>query len=422
MSARLLAFVVLASCSVDHVIAVSKSFDSTDAGTDAGLDERTIELQWGMYAQQLSLPRCADGGVLLVDSLDDEVEGGDDMTDRAAAGATLSLREAIVLAFNTPGRHTIAFDAAVFPPNAAATIQVSQEKNFPGALLDTCIDARGRGVIVEFQYRDFCSSNCAWSLGRGSLMVGLVLKGAMGKMGLAHAQVAGNRFMVDYQALQASDAAVVGPHNVFGHGSYGVRVDFYAGTTIASIENNFFGIEPTTGANLDLLVGLTIFRRIRAINNVSRSAMQLSGSEGGAFTQNQQLGITSSLIVQGSDWLVSQNTLASAINHPTQTTGNRFIQNIYGGTYTSEAGATAPATDGGVGSLTGTCPAIGQVELYRREGAQWQPLGGTALCRDGQPTWSITSVELVGGTETKTLFTGLVDGNTGPFSPSFAIP
>lgn len=424
MIARVAALVLLASCTVDHVVATAMAFVAIDAGAgDAGPDEATLELQWGVYAQGLPIPACNDGGVLLVDALDDDLEGGPTITTRAAAGATLSLREAIFLAANTPGPHVINFDAAVFPPNAAATIHSDEDLAFPNQqLLDTCIDARGRGVIVEFGFTQFCQNNCAWELGPRSQMTGLVLKGNMGKMGVADALIAGNRFMITYQALQLFDGAVIGPSNVFGHGVFGVRLDFYSTSRVASVDGNFFGVEPTTGANLDLRVAISSFKPMRIIDNISFGAMQLSGDEGGTVTGNEMRGIASVVTVQGKDWQLSQNNFVGEVhNLTTMAIGNRFLTNTFAGIFTSGNGVTAAPTDGGVGSIEGGCPAEGQVEVYLREGTTFRPLG-FAPCHSGQPTWSFSSGELARGAEAATLFTGATTKNTGAFSPSFDLP
>ena len=408
------------ACTVDRVVATARGADAGQR--DAGPDELTLEREWGVFAETLPLPPCVDGGVLLVNTVADELQGGSTLSTLAEAGPTLSFREALFLAQNSPGPHRIHFDPAVFPPNAAATIHVIDGAlRFPGSLVATCIDARGRGVIVAFDFAQTCDL-CTWHMGAGSQMSGMVLKGNMGKLGVGSAVIAGNRFMISYQALQIADGAVIGPWNVFGHGAYGVRLDFYFANTPARIEGNYFGVEPTTRADLGLTVGISLFQRARVSDNVSNSTLQISGAPGGTITQNQllRLGGYPLLTVQGEGWVVSQNRLEGGANNflGLGPNGNSFSSNIIEGSFNSD-GKGAPPTDAGVGSISGTCPEAGTVEVLIRSGTTWAPMG-TGSCLGA--TWSATSPQLTAGVEASTLFTPALTRHTGPLSPSLQVP
>jgi len=413
---------VSSACTIDRVVATALLSAAGDGGAlDAGPDELTLERQWGAFAESLPLPPCADGGVLVVNTLDDTLEGGPTLSSVAAAGPTLSFREALFVASNRAGPDRIHFDATVFPPNVANVIRVTDALlPFP-RVLNTCIDARGRGVIVQFDYLTSCET-CSWSLGSGSQLSGLVLKGRMGKLGVDQAVVAGNRFSIAYQALQISDGAVIGPWNVFGHGAYGVRLDFYFLNLPSSIEGNFFGVEPTTHANLDLTVGITAFEPVRIADNLSNSTFQVLGTGAGVITQNQLRGFGGfpSLTVQGEGWSVSQNVLEGGVNNSLGNgpRGNSFSQNTFAGELNGD-GKRAPPTDAGLGSIGGTCPENGAVEISTRSGASWVAIGTTACTGS---TWSFSSSLLVAGVEARTLFTPTATLHTGPSSAPLLIP
>ncbi len=406
----------MSACSGERVVAIQ-------GGADAGPDEVTLERQWGVYALSFAIDRCPDAGLLVVDTLADELEGGAGLNARAGAGLRLSLREALWLAANTPGQHLITFDPMVFAPSSGATISMTDDAEpFPPPLVDTCIDARGLSVIVDFQG---CARNCAWSLDRRSQMIGLVLKGDMAMMRASDAVVAGNRFMVRGVAVQAANGAVIGPSNVFGHGGTAVRIDASASgaTTIPSVEENSFGVEPATGADLGLGVAVSAVGRLRIINNVSNAAMELGGNEGGGLSANQLVHSGAKpprVTLSGDGWLISQNLLGGGVeNSPPAGQGNTVIQNIIDESLVS-VGAVAPPTDGGVGSVSGTCPpVVGMVELYSHLGARWSPVAFTT-CEPGAE-WSLTSASLVPGVEVSTLFTVTTKPNTGPFSAPLTI-
>lgn len=414
-------------CTVDRVVAISGGgVDGGEVADAGGLEELALERQWGVFADALPIRRCTDGGVLVVDTLDDLLEGGPGLNDRAAAGTTLSLREALFLATNTPGPHLVTFDPAVFPPGAATTIHVTDDAlPYPGGVLvDTCIDGRGRGVIVEFAFTDRCAHFCSWALGSGSQLTGLVLKGNMGKIGVSEALVAGNRLMIAYQALQVTNGSVIGPWNVFGHGTYGVRLDFYFGAnpTQVVIDGNYFGLEPTTMRGLDLRVAVTLFTGARFTNNVGNAALQLTGTEGGTVASNTLLQVGNGapyVTVSGSGWRIGPlNHFEGSVNNFTSG-GNSFFQNVIVGAFTS-TGLTAPIADAGLGSVTGACPADGTVEVYTRAGSTWAPVS-SVTCTPAS-AWSLASPALAFGLEAGTLFTETTNGNTGPFSPTFPIP
>jgi hypothetical protein len=88
--------------------------------------------------------------VLVVSTTEDRLAGPDNAgsLDELDPGLTdLSLREALVIAGNTPGSDLITFDTDVFPEASPATIAIASQ--LPTLRSDvTVVDARGAGVIV----------------------------------------------------------------------------------------------------------------------------------------------------------------------------------------------------------------------------------------------------------------------------------
>lgn len=407
-------------CTQNRVVATTRA----DAGVDAGT-QLDLERGWGRFAQSLPIQACDGGAQLVVDTLDDLLEGGPLLNDRSAAGATLSLREAIFLAANTPGPHRIAFDPRVFPAGDAAVIRVSDASlRFPNqSLQNTCIDARDRGVIVEFAFPAPCEALCMWSMGAGSQLTGLVIKGNAGKMLVGGALIAGNRFAVEYQALEAYPGAVIGPWNVFGHGDYGVRVDLSSPTPVR-IEGNFFGVEPGTLENTHLTVSAVVFDAVSFTDNTSGALLELSGA-GGEVSRNvfHKSRFDLVLTAGGAGWALGPGNIfeggVSIVRGGSNGPGNRLFANTFVGEVFSD-GLIAPPTDGGAGSITGDCPGAGTVEVYARADATWSAVG-TAGCQPSQ-RWALSSSVLNAGLEARTLFTDALIGQTGPFSPALVVP
>jgi len=89
--------------------------------------------------------------VFVVSTTEDRLAGPDNAgsLDELDSGLTdLSLREALVIAGNTPGSDLITFDRDVFPPASPATIAIASELPALRSAA-TVVDARGAGVIVD---------------------------------------------------------------------------------------------------------------------------------------------------------------------------------------------------------------------------------------------------------------------------------
>lgn len=387
---------------------------------DGGFDEVAIERTWGEFAAKLPITQCTTGDLLLVDSVDDTLEGGGSLSTRSAAGQTLSLREALVLAANTPGPHRINFDASVFPAGGGSVIHVTDDPlPLIIAVADTCIDARGRGVTVEFSYQGTCENNCGWGLGAGSQMTGLVIKGNSGAIIVSNALIAGNRFTINYLAIAVANGAQIGPWNVFGHGSYGVRLDFYFGLNppLTRVTGNFFGVEPSTMADLDLGLAVTAFERLEFANNVSNAPFRALGSRG-TVMNNRFLGSDQSYRLQmsGVGWQVGPGNI---VEGSVYSRANHFFENSIEGDIITD-GLIAPPEDAGVGLVFGACPATGTVEVSMRVAGAWSPVGSTQ-CTIGE-RWSFSSGELRAGLQAATLFTDADGGATGRYSAPVLIP
>lgn len=416
---------LLLTCTVDRVVAMGlATVIEGDGGEaqDGGLDEATLERTWGQFALTLPIAPCTTGDVLLVDTVDDSLEGGVSLSTRSAAGQTLSLREALFLAANTPGAHRINFDARVFSAGGGAVIHiVDGSLPLPGSVGGTCIDARGRGVTVEFAYPALghCHDVCIWSLSQGSQMTGLVIKGNAGAVHVSNSLVAGNRFSVNHVAVVASDGAQIGPWNVFGHGSYGVRFDFYYGVNpgLVRISDNFFGVEPSTMADLTLTVSTIAFDRVEFANNVSKAIFNGLGT-GGTVSHNRFLrsAFGTLLTISGVNWQIGPGNI---IEGSVTSRGNHFFENTIEGEFFAE-GLTAPPDDAGVGSVTGVCPGAGKVEVSTRVAGAWSPIGSTACTVAGR--WSLARSELSAGLQAATLFTNGDGGVTGRYSAPILIP
>lgn len=422
--------VSLGSCTIDRVTATRLVDErAVDAGAvaadDGGVDEASLERRWGQFSQRLAIGACTTGEALVVDTVDDTLEGGPVLTDRSKAGPTLSLREALFLAAYTVGPHRIHFDARVFPPGEAAIIHITDGSlPMPPPVMSTCIDARGRGVIIEVVTNSFsakCPQGvCMWSLGPGSQMTGLVIKGYGDPIDISFALVAGNRFSVSNTALNASDGAIIGPWNVFGHGQNAIILDAYQQNppVMARIDGNFFGVEPTTLVDLTLKTAFGAAGGLEFVNNVARAEITALGSAG-TISNNRFLNRGSPVFVLGTGWQIGPgNTFVGSI---VSGSNHIFGNTVEGSIFSS--GLVAPLSDARVGSVTGACVADGTVEvsieIHSLSFPVWAPVGSTS-CKANE-TWSVESSQLRVGIRAASLFTSADGGTTGPYSTPMTI-
>ncbi len=415
------------SCSLDRTVA-SLVLD-TGAG-DSGVDTTNYDAaHWGQAAVSFPISPCVDGGVLLVDTTADTLEGGPTLSVRAAAGPTLSLREATYLAANTPGPHRITFDAQVFPAGAAATINITDETTlFPvNELIDTCIDARNRGVIVAFAHPSGasalapCNQWCIWHLGAGSLMTGLVITGNVNEMRVRDAQVAGNRFAIDDVAVQANEGALIGPWNVFSHGNVGVETGTFTTMTrlLPRIEGNYFGVEPGSLIRNALNVAVAVSRSAEInANIVGSDSLSINGNLGSMRDNHLLRDVVLSLA--GQAWMIGPgNVIEGTVdNQKRGAIGNHVFGNAINSMIGD--GELSPPLSVAPGTVEGLCPDQGTVELSVRDGVLWAPVSSTPCAPDAR--WVLTSPRLTSGTSVATLFTSSVNYQTGPFSTAVIIP
>lgn len=224
------------------------------SGPDAGLT-------WAQYTATLTLPSCPTAPVLVVNTAEDELDAPTTLTTVAQAGATLSLTEAMWLAFNRPGADNIVFDPLVFAADQPRVIRLPNvDPRLPLSLSHTCIEGTGRGVILDWggQAQPNCLG-CTPSLGSGSLWVGLTLRGVPHTITMEASQIAGCWLSSEGpQAIDAAHNAIVGPDNVFD-ADFGVRADFSTGVVVSG---NSFGFDPIRQGPLRTKVALILFSAV----------------------------------------------------------------------------------------------------------------------------------------------------------------
>lgn len=204
-------------------------------------------IPWGEYAATLDVPKCPDGEVLLVDTLDDELEGGPVLASRDQAGALLSFREALTIAANRGGPHSVYFDPEVFPADGTQVVLLRRNLPFPPRLSQICIDGRHRGVTFAWEPSiDTGCEACVWDLHEGSLQVGISLRDVPWALTVWGGHLAGCRVSSVYP-INIGSGAKLGPGNVVGPLGSGPGVLVLNSMGLQTIKDNFFGYDPTTG-------------------------------------------------------------------------------------------------------------------------------------------------------------------------------
>ncbi len=203
---------------------------------------------WGRYAATLDIGGCVGSAPVMVvnTALDEPAVTG--LDDPQQAGEHLSLREALWVASNRSGANTIVFDEAVFPAGLPATILMTAGGGLPASLSGTCIDARDRGVVLDWPIGAPIEM---WGLGPGSLQVGLTFVHVGGEQHVLSARVAGCRYATDgfddfgpsegSSVLRADGAATIGPGNVFSAHTFIVLA-----SVGATVRDNWFGVDAVT--------------------------------------------------------------------------------------------------------------------------------------------------------------------------------
>lgn len=411
--------------------------------TDAGWGTMT----WGDYASTLDVPLCAPAQTLVVTTTSATLDVGTSLVDPAQAGPELSLPEALWLAFNRPGPDTILFDATVFKVDAPATITMPQAGQLPRDLVDTCIDGRGRGVIVDWGRPDAGSvahADAIWGVGAGSLQVGLVLLNPPYGQSV-HGQVAGCRLATDGEtaAVGASSypalvSGLIGPGNVLFRG-----VQLSSGV----MRGNYINYDPLTGAQFGddatvqvsgsngiiednvlsgLFVSLFYSGEVTIRNNwvgVTPSGVRLRTRAGGVTISSYAGPITmttASATVGPGNVITAGVTGISGIGAGRlRITRNRIFGNQNGIEYSQASPLAAPtisAADQGV--VRGTCATTGHVEVFADSGNQGEQFIGETDCATG--TWSLPFIRPSLPNVTATLTDP--QGHTSRFSEPLLVP
>lgn len=442
MSARLAGLVVVFTmgCEDPHVrVELRQPCADCAPGSDAGMEEDggadAGPMPWGTWAATLDVPSCPDGGLLEVNSLEDRLDDAGLMT----SGSSLSFPEALWLARNRPGPDTITFDPQLFPAESPATIRLTGTHRLPSDLPDTCIDARNRGVIVDWGDPPSSDTLTIWGLGQGSLQVGLVLLNPPGLLVVQHSQVAGCRLGTDGRRRVAGPAAysirsveaTIGPGNVIANGAW-------MSTTV--LRQNDLGFDSLTQVHLsdffllrcDVPLPYVLGKWVTIEDNVITTASLSLFRDGVVVMRNNRVGIDRQgrLLGASGDGVAISGYGVDAV--ATIGPGNvitgapngvgiiglatvEITQNSIWGNTNGIAGATnvsppvISSLDGGVAS--GTCATQGRVELFSDRAGQGERFLGSTQCTS---TWTATVVPEPGRHLTATLTTP--QRQTSPFS------
>ncbi|MDP2272387.1 MAG: hypothetical protein Q8N23_28855 [Archangium sp.] len=399
-------------------------------------DAGPVVVPWGEWVQTLSVPACATADALVVNTIEDEAVGGarpwETWSSAAEAGPTLSLREALWIAWNHPGPDTILFDAAVFPSQAPATVRLGALP-MPVNLDDFCLDARGRGVLIGWGPESVGDVNGMWRVGPNSLMVGVSFVTVPSRFRVFSGQLVGCRFLDEApgDAFFSIDltGGTVGPGNVFA-GPGGIAVT--TTVTRSAIVDNFFGVDPRTAEQLPLRRGVMLWGGFAG--EVYLRGNTFLGNEVGIEAPFDSA--ASVLIVERNDFFSMGRAVASGSVRGqvgplntirdsgigVQVTSGEMVitrNSISGGGVPIAGPGPSPTglfIDGGVG---GVCPGDGLVELFSDANAQAEEFLGEASC-DAQRSFFWPGFPTSGRTVSAT-FTAL-DGGTGVLSAPVLIP
>ncbi len=422
----------------------------TDDGGDVqpGDDDPVSSVvPWGEYAASLGVPPCpaSTSPVLVVNGTGEELEGGQGITDPVAAGATLSLVEALWISSNRPGYDIITFDAAVFPLAVPGRIAITNADFSQYSAEAVCLDARGRGVVVEWD--SACTSTCAWGLGVDSLVVGLTFVNVPAPLRVsAGGQVAGCHFDTDYVSLEPWTNAVIGPGNVFASGVWALIVHV-SGVTI---RGNAFGYDPRDGRRGTLSSGMSAFAPMLIEDNIfvtTGDAIQpATGATEPTIVRNNRVGVdgsgaplgplagglgtyTSGTWIIGPGNIIKNNKRAVGIwksagrGQPdvrVTVTRNTITSNAEGIVYVETPLVVAPVVTSASGTaVVGTCQQAGLVEVFSDPADEGETFLGEVSC-DGISPWTLHTAPPSGRNVTATLTSAT--GGTSAFSVPVFVP
>ena len=409
-----------------------KACDSTpcvDAGVDAG-----VAAAWGSWAASLSVPSCIDGGLLIVNTLEGTLL---DTTITAPPGPTLSLPEALWVARNRPGPDTIAFSESVFPSSAPGTIRLGSGPQLPQDLTEVCIDARNRGVIVDWAGLVNPNLNHIWGLTEGSVQIGLVLVNTPSPQYVIRSQVAGCRVGTDGLTASANGffaltgtGAMIGPGNAIGGGAW---------FSDSEIFENDLNHDPLTHVTLPRAFIVRCDPPMVHIRNNVAAGFDLSlfrtgevtmnGNSIGVDRQRRPVGGTSSTGISisgyastayafiGPNNVITGREYAVTVFSPTvvQVAQNSIWGNTNGIASTAVSPPVIVSVDGGF--VEGTCATPGLIELFSDRGNQGEIYMTSTTCGT---TWQATVPRQPGRNVTATLTEA--GGRAGHGTSNFSAP
>lgn len=260
---------------------------TTKLGAQDVPDASASTMPWGEYAATLNVPQSPDGGLLIVDTLDDELEGGPSLSSRDQAGARLSFREALTIAANGGGPHSVLFDPEVFPVDGTQVVLLRRDLSFPQAS-QVCIDGRGRGVT--FAWKPSGTDPLVtdvWDLLDGSLQVGITLRDVPWTPNI-FGQMAGCR-LIGGTGIRLFGRASFGPGNVLGPS--GPEVIVQSDSLFTTIDGNFFGYDPTSGRAMPYALGINSIGLTKMTHNVVLSSASFSRFGSGSTIAHNHFGV-----------------------------------------------------------------------------------------------------------------------------------
>lgn len=398
---------------------------------DAGLafvDAGPRPTPWGTFAASLDIPPCGEGYELVVDT----TEEGDDtpISDLSQAGETLSLIEALRLYGSRSGPTNIRFSPLVFPVEAPATITLRASHRGVARSDGLCLDARNRGVVIDWSG---ASQPMPWTIGPGSLTVGLVFKNVPGPQYVGRGgTLAGCR--IEAQLFEAKANGLIGPGNVFVNHANAVQI--YGEDCV--IRGNFFGYDPLGEVRTGSLhVGVVTFfgglvENNRFSTNFAFNA-NLSQTNRPLIMRNNQFSDSSLGLLAGpgrfifgpdnvvrrtaSPAVVGEGRLELTQNSITDCPFWELMSTVTPPTITAiAADRTYPSRT----TARGTCPIDGRVELFNDPGTLGELFIESTMCTNGAWESSPMLAPVSPGLHLTATLT--VDGVTSAFSSPVALP
>lgn len=407
----------------------------------ASPDGRAL-MPWGTWAATLAVRPCALDSVLTVNTTDDELEGGTGLNALAAAGARLSLVEALWLAANHPGPDTITFDPTIFPVDSPSTIVIDGSHDVPRTLAPVCIDARDRGVIVTWgpARTSDNSARFVWPIENGSLQIGLEMVDPMALRVTSGGQVAGCHFTIQPSTTQSLsfvnlEGGTAGPGNVAEGRAVAV-------TGTGTVIKSFFGLNPLTGKSNPSHLAITTGGNLIVEESIILASATGVMSVGRLTLKNNSIGIARDAPVFGRHAEISQTGVV-LLGGPARIEGNviraldeavEVYPNVIA-TFThnqvlAPAGIRlngtsqlqAPTITGiSSGEVRGTCSTPGHIELFSGTTPDFlaDVFVGEGAC-DASGQWVISITPRGDFSLVATLTQA--SGNTTPFSAPVAVP